>query len=77
MTIRPCAAREYQAPPILEKLYAYLREQHATTLPKSPLGTAIGYVIDRVSTHPARLVMELTAREWKRIQQASAAKATA
>ncbi len=37
--------RQEQARPILEKLHAYLREQQATTLPKSPLGTAIGYAL--------------------------------
>ena len=131
--------RQEQARPILEKLRAYLQEQQATALPKSPLAAAIGYalrnwtalsrytedgrlkldnngaelalrpivlgrknwlfagseaaahrtailcslvqtckhlhldpfvylrdVIDRVSTHPARLVLELTPREWKR-----------
>ena len=26
-------------------------------------------VIERVSTHPARLVLELTPREWKRLRQ--------
>ncbi len=25
-------------------------------------------VIERVSTHPARLVLELTPREWRRLQ---------
>jgi len=30
-------------------------------------------VIDRVSTHPARLVLELTPREWKRLRQDSGA----
>ena len=34
-------------------------------------------VIDRVSTHPARLVLELTPHEWKRLQPDSAAKASA
>ncbi len=34
-------------------------------------------VIERVSTHPARLVLELTPREWKRLQQNSPAKAAA
>ncbi len=33
-------------------------------------------VIERVSTHPARLVLELTPREWKRLRQNSVAKAT-
>ena len=28
-------------------------------------------VIDRVSTYPARLVLELTPREWKRLRQDS------
>jgi transposase len=28
-------------------------------------------VIDRVSTHPARLVLELTPREWQRLRQDS------
>jgi len=133
--------RQEQARPILDKLYAYLQEQRATALPKSPLGTAVGYalrnwtaltrytedgrlkvdnngaeqalrpivlgrknwlfagseaaahrtailcslvqtckhlqinpfvylrdVIERVSTHPARLVLELTPREWKRLR---------
>lgn len=133
--------RHEQARPLLEKLHRYLQEQHPTALPKSPLGTAIGYalrnwtaltrytedgrlkidnngaeqalrpivlgrknwlfagseaaahrtailcslvqtckhlqinpfvylrdVIDRVSTHPARLVLELTPREWKRLR---------
>jgi len=140
--------RQEQARPILEKLHVYLQEQQATALPKSPLGTAVGYalrncaaltrytedgrlkidnngaeqalrpivlgrenwllagseaaahrtailcslvqtckhlqinpfvylrdVIDRVSTHPTRLVLELTPREWKRLRQDSAGKA--
>jgi hypothetical protein len=37
--------RQEQARPILEKLHAYLQEQHATALPKSPLGTAAGYAL--------------------------------
>jgi transposase IS66 family protein/leucine carboxyl methyltransferase len=36
--------RQEQGRPILEKLHAYLQE-HATVLPKSPLGTAIGYAL--------------------------------
>jgi transposase len=32
-------------------------------------------VIERVSTHPARLVLELTPREWKRLQRDSGAQA--
>lgn len=136
--------RQAQARPILEALRVYLQEQQATALPKSPLGTAIGYalrnwtaltrytddgrlrvdnngaeqalrpivlgrknylfagseaaahrtailcslvqtckhlqinpfvymrdVIARASTHPARLVLELTPREWKRRRQDS------
>jgi hypothetical protein len=132
------------------KLHAYLQEQQATALPKSPLGAAIGYalrnwtaltrytedgrikvdnngaeqalrpivlgrknylfagseaaahrtailcslvqtckhlqinpfvylrdVIERVSTHPARLVLELTPREWTRVRKASVAQAAA
>ena len=137
-----------QALPILEKLHAYLQEQRAAALPKSPLGAAIGYalrnwatrytedgrlktdnngaeqalrpivlgrknwllagseaaahrtailcslvqtckhlqinpfvylrdVIERVSTYPARLVLELTPREWKRLRQNSLVKAAA
>ena len=142
--------RQEQARPILEKLHAYLQEQHATALPKSLLATAIGYalrnwaaltrytedgrlkvdnngaeqamrpialgrknwlfagseaaahrtailcslvqtckhlqinpfvylrdVIERISTHPARLVLELTPREWKRLRQDSVAQAAA
>ena len=34
--------RQDQARPILEKLHAYLQEQQAAALPKSPLGAAIG-----------------------------------
>src|SRR5260370_1256368 len=34
-------------------------------------------VIERVSTHPARLVLELTPREWMRLRKDSAAKAAA
>jgi len=34
-------------------------------------------VIERVSTHPARLVLELTPREWKRLRQNSRAQAAA
>jgi hypothetical protein len=34
-------------------------------------------VIERVSTHPARLVLELTPREWKRLRQDSVAQAAA
>jgi hypothetical protein len=37
--------RQEQARPILENLCAYLQEQQAAALPKSPLGTAIGYVL--------------------------------
>ena len=37
--------RQEQARPILEKLHAYLNEQQATALPKSPLGTAVGYAL--------------------------------
>jgi transposase len=33
--------------------------------------------IERVSTHPARLVLELTPREWKRLRQGSVTKAAA
>jgi transposase len=32
-------------------------------------------VIERVSTHPARLVLELTPREWARLRRNSVAKA--
>ncbi len=32
-------------------------------------------VLDRVSTHPARLVLELTPREWQRLRQSSSAQA--
>ena len=132
------------------ELQAYLREQHATALPRSPLSAAIGYalrnwvaltryteegrlkidnngaeqalrpivlgrknwlfagseaaahrttilyslvqtckhlqvnpfvylrdVIERVSTHPARLVLELTPRQWKRLRQKPLAKLAA
>ena len=34
--------RQEQARPILEKLEAYLQEQRAAALPKSPLGAAVG-----------------------------------
>ena len=34
-------------------------------------------VIDRVSTHPERLVLELAPREWKRFRQDSVAQAAA
>jgi len=34
-------------------------------------------VIQRVSTHPARLVLELTPREWKRLRQNSGAQPAA
>src|SRR5216683_7886640 len=34
-------------------------------------------VIQRVSTHPARLVLELTPREWKRLRRDSGAQAAA
>ena len=34
-------------------------------------------VIERVSTHPARLVLELTPREWKRLRHDSRAQAAA
>jgi transposase len=141
--------RQEQALPILEQLHAYLQEQQATALPKSPLGSAVGYalrnwtalthypedgrlkidnngaeqalrpivlgrknwlfagseaaahrtailcslvqtckhlqinpfvylrdVIERVSTHPARLVLDLTPRLWKRLRQDSCAQAT-
>jgi hypothetical protein len=37
--------RQEQALPILEKLHAYLEEQRAVALPKSPLGAAIGYAL--------------------------------
>jgi len=33
--------------------------------------------IERVSTHPARLVLELTPREWKRLRLDPGAPATA
>jgi transposase len=142
--------RQEQARPILERLRAYLQEQGVTALPKSPLGTAIGYglrnwtaltcythdgrlridnngaeqalrpivlgrknwlfagseaaahrtaimcslvqtckhlqidpfvylrdIIERVSTHPARLILELTPRGWKRRRQDRAAQAAA
>jgi transposase len=142
--------RQERARPILEKLQAYLQEQRAAALPKSPLAAAIGYtlrnwvallrytqdgrlkidnngaeqalrpivlgrknwlfagseaaahrtailcslvqtckhlqinpfeylrdVIERVSTHPARLALELTPREWKRLRQVSGTPATA
>ena len=140
--------RQELARPILEKLHAYLNQRQATALPKSPLGSAIGYalrnwaaltryiedgrlkldnngaeqalrpivlgrknwlfagseaaahrtailcslvqtckhlqinpfiylrdVIERVSIHPARLVLDLTPREWKRLGHNPAAKA--
>ena len=34
-------------------------------------------VIERVSTHPARLVLELTPREWTRLRKDSAAQVAA
>ncbi|MGO9061379.1 MAG: hypothetical protein ACLQU2_28965 [Candidatus Binataceae bacterium] len=34
-------------------------------------------VIERISTHPARLVLELTPREWKRLRQNPVAKLAA
>ena len=34
-------------------------------------------VIERVSAHPARLVLELTPREWMRLRQGSVARAAA
>ena len=34
-----------QARPTLAKLQAYLQEQQAAALPKSPLGAAIGYAL--------------------------------
>jgi hypothetical protein len=34
-------------------------------------------VIERVSTHPARLVLELTPREWKRLRHDSVTRAAA
>lgn len=34
-------------------------------------------VIDRVSAHPARLVLELTPREWRRLRQDSTTQAAA
>ena len=34
-------------------------------------------VIERVSTHPARLVLELTPRQWKRLRHDSRAQAAA
>jgi transposase len=34
-------------------------------------------VIERVSTHPARLVQELTPRQWKRLRRDSGAQAAA
>ena len=37
--------RQEQARPILERLHAYLQEQRAAALPKSPLGAAIGYAL--------------------------------
>jgi hypothetical protein len=37
--------RQEQVRPILEKLHAYLQEQRAAALPKSPLGAAIGYAL--------------------------------
>ena len=37
--------RQKQALPMLEKLQAYLQEQHAAALPKSPLSAAIGYAL--------------------------------
>ncbi len=37
--------RQEQARAMLEKLHAYLQEQQATALPKSPLGTAVGYAL--------------------------------
>jgi hypothetical protein len=33
--------------------------------------------IERVSTHPARLVLELASREWKRLRRDSGAQAAA
>jgi transposase len=141
--------RQKQALPMLEKLQAYLQEQHAAALPKSPLSAAIGYalrnsvaltryaedgrlkidnngaekalrpmlgrknwlfagseaaahrtailcslvqtckhlqvnpfvylrdVIECVSTHQARLVLELTPRQWKRLRHDSRAQAAA
>jgi transposase len=141
--------RQERARPILEKLRAYLQEQRAAALPKSPLSAAIDAlrnwvaltrytkdgqlkidnngaeqalrpivlgrknwlfagseaaahrtailcslvqtcmhlrvnpfvylcdVIERVSTHPARLVLDLTPRQWKRLRHDSRAQAAA
>jgi transposase len=38
-------SRQEQARPVLEKLRAYLNQQQAAALPKSPLGSAIGYAL--------------------------------
>jgi hypothetical protein len=37
--------RQEQARPLLAELQAYLQEQQAAALPKSPLGAAIGYAL--------------------------------
>jgi hypothetical protein len=46
--------------------------QTCTHLPINPF-LDLREVIERVSTHPARLVLELTPREWKRLGQDSGA----
>src|SRR5262249_57532689 len=39
------AARQAQARPVLDALFAWLEEQRARVLPRSPIGVAIGYAL--------------------------------
>lgn len=39
--------RQHKAKPVLEKLYDWMEEQSPKTLPKSPIGKAMGYMLKR------------------------------
>jgi len=43
-------ARQEKAKPVLEKLYTWMEEQSPKTLPKSPIGKAMGYMLKRKQT---------------------------
>jgi len=42
-----CALRQRESRPILDMLKTWLDEQHRTALPKSPLGSGVGYLLNQ------------------------------
>ena len=58
--------RQEQARPMLEKLHAYLQEQRAAALPKSPLGAASGYALRNWVASPQTAGSKSTTTELSR-----------